>query len=249
MAWIESHQSLLNHRKTIRAAALLKADRYKLIGHLHALWWWALDNADLDGKLDAVTPEEVAIAAGWPENKAADFVAALEAAGFLDKGMVLHDWYDYAGKLNAKRAANKERMRSARAGHVQRTERDGAEHVQGLPTNQPPPTQPTNLTNTTYQPEAAAAYAAFQDVFGTLNPVSRESVDGAIEKYGPEWVCDAIKETADSNGKSFKYTLGILGRWEREGRGSTAPPANGLVPDADLMERRRQMHEAKAETA
>lgn len=44
MAWIESHQTLSRHRKTLRAAALLHVDRHKMIGHLHELWWWALDN-------------------------------------------------------------------------------------------------------------------------------------------------------------------------------------------------------------
>ena len=98
MAWIESHQSLIKHRKTIRAASLLKCDRYKLIGHLHALWYWGLDNADKDGVLGDVFDEELADAAGWPERKAREFVAALAEVRFLDKtatGYAFHHWPVY----------------------------------------------------------------------------------------------------------------------------------------------------------
>ena len=145
MAWIESHQSLRIHPKTLALVAELHGDRHKLLGHLHCLWWWALEVADLDGHLPANTsPAVIAAAAEWPISKAGVFVNALVSAGFLDlsaDGYSLHDWWDYAGKLNAKRAANKDRMRATRATHVQRTEQVGATHVQGLPTNQP--NQPT----------------------------------------------------------------------------------------------------------
>lgn len=114
MSWIESHQSLLSHRKTLRLAGLMKADRYKAIGHLHALWWWGLDNADIDGCLSGISALEIAVAAGWPEKSADAFVSALVTAGFVDDRdgeLWLHDWYDYAGKLNERR--RKERERSA----------------------------------------------------------------------------------------------------------------------------------------
>src|SRR5688572_27041352 len=103
MAWIESHQSLLHHKKTNRAIALLKCNRYKFIGHLHALWWWSLDNAP-DGNLSDLLPAEIADAAGWDVGKADDFVSALVSVGFIDQeDMHLHDWREYAGRwLNLK---------------------------------------------------------------------------------------------------------------------------------------------------
>ena len=114
MAWIESHQSLLTHRKTLRLAALLKTDKYKIIGHLHALWWWALDNAP-DGDLSALTAEEVAEAIGWPIKRAAELVNALHDSGYLDSDpMRLHDWMDYAGRLIERRKAERKRQRERR---------------------------------------------------------------------------------------------------------------------------------------
>ena len=144
LAWIESHQSLLNHPKTLAASAILKIDKVKLIGHLHCLWWWALDVADVDGKFPPrCTAQVIAQGALW-RGKAEVFISALCDAGFIDEddqSQRLHDWYEYAGKLNAKRAANKERMKEKRAGHVQDTTDARAAHVQGLPTQH---TQPTN---------------------------------------------------------------------------------------------------------
>lgn len=116
MAWIESHQSLSRHRKTLRAAALLRVNRHQLIGHLHELWWWALDNVPADGNLGDLTDLEIAQGAEWSGDPT-EFVRALTDAGFIDEtddGRYLHDWYDYAGKYLEKRAQDAERKRVAR---------------------------------------------------------------------------------------------------------------------------------------
>lgn len=160
MAWIESHQSLRLHSKTLQAVELLHVDRHKFLGHLMCLWWWGLDQADIDGVLPSgTTPKVLAAAAEWPVIKADRFVQALmdckgddaDDKGFLEQRggrYVLHDWYDYAGKYNNRRAANKERMRGARAQPV----RDTNDARVGLPvqsstTNQPDqPEQSSNRT-------------------------------------------------------------------------------------------------------
>src|SRR5215471_3314838 len=145
MAWIESHQSLGHHRKTLQVAATLKVDRHKLIGHLQVLWWWGLDNADPSGKLGQVGVSEIGEAAEWPGKDAGRFVQALLDAHFLERdqdGFSLHDWWDYAGKLNAARAKNRERMQVARAAHVGRM--SGARAPATVPNqpDQPPPMGP-----------------------------------------------------------------------------------------------------------
>lgn len=116
MAWLESHQALSKHRKTIRAAGLLKTDRHKLIGHLHELWWWGIDNVDPDGYLQDLTDYELAMAAEWTGD-AEEFVAALVDAGFIDvtdEGRYFHDWYDYAGKWIERREKERERAKARR---------------------------------------------------------------------------------------------------------------------------------------
>ncbi|MCL8207248.1 MAG: hypothetical protein K6V97_04120 [Actinomycetia bacterium] len=107
MAWIESHQSLLRHRKTNRVVALLGIHRCQLIGHLHCLWWWALDNVPVDGALGDLSDTEIARAAEWDGDPTA-FVRALTVAGFIDErpeGRFLHDWIDYAVHEDEEHAA------------------------------------------------------------------------------------------------------------------------------------------------
>lgn len=124
MAWIESHQTLRNHPKVLKAAALLNERRTTVIGCLHCLWWWALDYAQ-DGVLSQYPIEVIETAAEWHGESGA-LVNALLNCGYSDKpgfiesnpdGMVLHDWYEYAGKLIARRAANVQRMKEKRATH------------------------------------------------------------------------------------------------------------------------------------
>ena len=131
MAWIESHQSLARHRKTLRAAGRLSVDRATLIGHLHFLWWWALDNVGADGRLGDMTAYEIAAAAEWPGDPE-QFLAALIEAGFIDEtpdGLVLHDWYDYAGKFIDRREAERERSRQRRAKKRAQESRPAGDHA------------------------------------------------------------------------------------------------------------------------
>lgn len=116
MAWIESHQSLLGHRKTGRISRRLGISKVTAIGHLHCLWWWCLDNAD-DGDLTRIDVEDIAEGACW-EGDAQQFLDALIYAEFVDRNddgvIVLHDWMDFAGKLVEKRRSDARRKREAR---------------------------------------------------------------------------------------------------------------------------------------
>ena len=50
MAWIKSQQVLREHPKLKRLARRLEVSVPAALGHLHMLWWWALDYAQ-DGDL------------------------------------------------------------------------------------------------------------------------------------------------------------------------------------------------------
>lgn len=123
MAYIESHQELGRHPKTRKAARLLGVSIPALIGHLHLLWHWSLDFAQ-DGDLSRHDPADIADAVYW-EGDPEVFLAALRdcgiggGSGFLDAdengALLLHDWYEYAGRLIERRQANAERMKNSRA--------------------------------------------------------------------------------------------------------------------------------------
>ena len=112
MAYIESHQELARHPKVKRFARMLKISLPAAIGHLHFLWWWAMDYAQ-DGDLTRFDAFDIADAAAW-EGDEEEFIDALlncgvgGASGFVDsdaEGKWLHDWDQYGGKLLASRQA------------------------------------------------------------------------------------------------------------------------------------------------
>ena len=113
MAWIEVHQALRGHRKTLalRRQLGMESDA-QAIGHLVCLWLWTLDNAP-DGDLSEMDDATIAYGADFPEERAEEFVKALQKARFLD-GKCIHNWDEYAGRLIAIRESNRERARKAR---------------------------------------------------------------------------------------------------------------------------------------
>jgi hypothetical protein len=115
MAWIELHQSLPTHRKTLALADALNIEPVQAVGHLACLWLWAVDNTP-NGRLDGVTERTIARAAQWKRDSGA-LLEALTDAGFLDAApqLLIHDWHDYAGRLVERRSVERERSRQRRS--------------------------------------------------------------------------------------------------------------------------------------
>lgn len=120
MAWIQSHQELARHPKTRRLARALGVSIPCAVGHLHMLWWYALDFAE-DGDLTAHAQEDIADACMW-DGDPGILWHGLITTGFVDcdededgnEISVIHDWYEYAGKLIERRKTDAERKKSAR---------------------------------------------------------------------------------------------------------------------------------------
>jgi hypothetical protein len=115
MAWIESHQGLSKHPKTKKLIRKLGIPGPHIIGHLHYLWWWALDFAQ-DGEITQFDAFDIADACEWKDDPN-DLFLALVDAGFIDKKddrYFIHDWHDYAGKLIEIRKKDAVRKRKSR---------------------------------------------------------------------------------------------------------------------------------------
>lgn len=114
MAWIESNQEVGRHPKTKKLARLLGVSLPAAVGHLHYLWWWALDFAQ-DGMLNKFDAYDIADAMQW-DGDADQLLEALRSAGYIDDtdaGLRIHDWMDYAGKLLERREKDRSRKRAA----------------------------------------------------------------------------------------------------------------------------------------
>jgi len=117
MAWIESHQELRHHYKTKRLARELKVSTAAAVGHLHFLWWWAVDFAP-DGDLTKFDDYEIADAMGYDGKDPAKAKSALISAGFLDNNeqgtITIHDWNEYAGRTLSQREKARTRSKNYR---------------------------------------------------------------------------------------------------------------------------------------
>jgi hypothetical protein len=116
MAWLESHQELGAHPKTRKFAHLLGINKVQAVGHLHYLWWWAMDYC-VDGDLSKFEALDIAIGAEW-DGDADVFLDALTRAGFADEcdgELLIHDWPEYTGRLIERRRQDAERKRQYRA--------------------------------------------------------------------------------------------------------------------------------------
>jgi hypothetical protein len=118
MAWLKSYQTLKDNPKLRSFMRRLKISRCEAIGRLHFLWYWAMDFAP-DGDITKFKPEHIADAMEW-EGDAKELYDALvqcgysENVGFIelrDGGAYLHDWDEYFGSYETKRADNAERQR------------------------------------------------------------------------------------------------------------------------------------------
>lgn len=149
MAWIESHQTIWDHPKTRKASAKLGIEPVQLVGHLHALWHWALDHAE-DGDLSKYDADDIAIAARWTGDSK-QFVDVLAECGsggshgFVERsdyGLRLRNWDRYTDRLVARRESS--RKANHDRWHAERGVRsDACEFcADSDPPSDPPPPEP-----------------------------------------------------------------------------------------------------------
>jgi DnaD/phage-associated family protein len=224
VAWIESHQGLAKHPKTLKLARKLNINIAQAIGHLHLFWWWAMEYAQ-DGDLSHCDPEDIAIAADWPGD-AGLFVDSLVDSGFVDRGddgnLSIHDWYEYAGKLIERRIADAERKRKERkkkdvhktsAGHPQDVER-----TSDVTLTVPKPSNDGLMDNA---PARETFEQAHKRVFGFhCNPMQSQQLSSYIEDGMDEAVIIRAFERASDTGKTgynFKFIRAIVENYFKNG--------------------------------
>jgi hypothetical protein len=220
MAWIESHQSLKDHHKTMVLERELHISTVRAIGHLHLLWWWCLDNAS-DGNLESFDPRDIAKAAQWTGDSD-KFLNALITAGFIDekttqtenmgvkKQVTLHDWYDYAGKLVERRNANKDRMRDYRATHVQRTFNARATATVPNPTVHNPIYK--EIVKKDVTKPVKENYGSFKNVL--LTSEEYEKLKVKFNSHIEEMI-ERLSEGIASKGYKYKNHYAAILTWER----------------------------------
>jgi DnaD/phage-associated family protein len=73
---------------------------------------------------------------------------------------------------------------------------------------------------TTSDENFAKIVTTYQDVCGVINPITADKLRSAYEEYEPQWIIDALTESAVQNKRNWAYAEAILKRWKVEGRNS-----------------------------
>lgn len=110
--WIKMRVDLQTHPKIVRILSALKADKFRAIGGLHAVWS-VFDAHSDDGKLKGYTPEVMDHIIGW-----IGFSDAMIAVGWMefdgDQVLVLPEFSEHNGASGKRRADDQKRKRNSR---------------------------------------------------------------------------------------------------------------------------------------
>lgn len=68
-------------------------------------------------------------------------------------------------------------------------------------------------------PERPNIFRIYEQNIGNLTPMIADALRDAERDFPSEWLEDAIRAAVENNKRSWRYILGILKRWEKEGRG------------------------------
>ena len=100
MAWIESHQEIGRHPKTLKLASEMNWSVREAVGALHLFWHWCVDYAE-DGDLSNFDDSVLAIAVGLEPSEAKRFIDSMVSSGYIERNPTLqvHDWWDYIGRF------------------------------------------------------------------------------------------------------------------------------------------------------
>lgn len=265
--WIELHQEMPRHPKTLALAQALKISRREAVGLLIDLWTWGLNCADETGHLRGITNEGIAMALDWSGRQAAKLVNALVDCGWIDGengNYSLHDWADYTSRLSDKRK-DAERKREARKRAKQADESpENPQNVRGQSADsprkntvnpragitKPNQTKPyittsnNNPASIPVEEDVSVDTAAlrkvceeFSQAIHEPNEKEREQLRLLLGEYSVDTLLAAISD-AKGKGRSVNYLRTILESWKRTG---SAPPAarNTPEPSFDLDEYER----------
>jgi DnaD/phage-associated family protein len=99
---------------------------------------------------------------------------------------------------------------------------------------------------TTSDENFAKIVTTYQDVCGVINPITADKLRSAYEEYEPQWIIDALTESAVQNKRNWAYAEAILKRWKVEGRNSKRGKVQ--TPEAQ-QDKFRKLYEQQKQVA
>lgn len=197
MSWIESHQALERHPKTLKLTTEMGWSVDTAIGKLHRFWWWCVDYAE-NGDLSKYNDQVIGGGVGLTGEDSKKFVDAMITAAWIDRSPYLrvHDWWTYIGRfLQVKYKNYPEKWMEIKALYNNGKKNSPKNRFKGgfkpkLPNQPNQPNQP-NLTNlTTFDvvwqkyPNRQGRKAAMRHYNATVKtPDDAANIETALENY------------------------------------------------------------------
>lgn len=182
--WIKMGVGLRTHPKVVRMATMLKADRLRIVGGLHAVWG-LFDMHSVEGHLDGYTCEVMDADLGWK-----GFSAAMVAIGWLEEtaeGLSAPDYEEHNGPVAKRRAmetSRKGRSRKASAESPHETDDEcghmSASHADSMRNRE----EKRREEETPIAPKGAVDPPGFAEFWGSW-PSTPRKVDR--KKCGEKW--------------------------------------------------------------
>ena len=238
MAWVESHTVLIRHRKTVSFALELGIKPVQAVGHLHALWHSALEQAE-DGDLSKWTKGFIAAAACW-EGDAEKFCKALVDCGWMTEAGLLHDWLDYVGRYLRDRYHSKNRAKLvemwAKHGRSYGESTESPQKVGGNPVLPNPPNQPNLPDHTNHRVIATLPLPGTQgnyEVTDELLPAWKDAYPGVdiMQELAKmkAWLLANPKNRKTATGMG-RFITSWLGRQQNRGAYPAQPQRQAAHP-------------------
>lgn len=258
--WIELHQEMPRHPKTLALAQALKISRREAVGLLIDLWTWGLNCADETGHLRGITNEGIAMAMDWPGRQAAKLVNALVDCGWIDGengSYCLHDWADYTSRLSDKRKDAERKREARKRAKLEDKSPENPQNVRGQSADSPRKntvnpragiTEPNltepyittsnlNAASIPVEEDASKDMAALRCVCGEFSLAVHEPSEKEQEQlrlllgeYGKPTLLAAIQD-AKGKGRSVNYLRTILENWKHSG---SAPSEDKHTPETSF---------------
>lgn len=260
--YVPCYSTIKEHRKTYILAETLKIENYAAVGLVMCLSTWAAEYTQ-NGNITDFPPRAIATACGWSK-RPDTLMQALLKSGYIDKtdeGMFVHDYREYAGKLDASREKTRARVRVHRekkdeTNTLQEDDCNASVTVTGALRNRYPLETETVIEkekilpsgNIQKKPENADPFVEDFDELEmyyrqniSYSPTKRETQ--ALSKWMSqtckEGVIYAIDQAVDNNAKKAAYISAIVNDLEK----------GGVKTKADLEKYKKRPIKRKASPA
>jgi len=216
MAWIESHQELIDHPKTLDLCSLTGWSKDKVIGKLHILWWWALKYAE-DGDLSKYE-SNVSMSLIREDIEPEKMLQMLIQVKFINENGLIHDWLDYAGRyLYSKyHSSNPNKLKGIQKKHKSTRSITYLTTKGNLPTftNQPTNLNQPTLTNHNISEQVKNLFDSFDSNFQNkitiyLDRITKKNKSGIITDGRKLTLLNELFTSKDrcNNNEIFGYSM------------------------------------------